>query len=77
MDDADRAQEQIEREQKHAVRFVLAALGYRVELAPGECGECKECGEKSIRLINSKCARCRDQEARDMALKTRTAKCIL
>lgn len=76
MDDADRAQEQIEREQARR-RFVCAAPGYRVELASGECGECKECGEKSIRLINSKCARCRDQEARDLALKIRTAKCIL
>ena len=75
MDDADRAKEQTQREQ--ARRFVSAALGYRVELARGERGECKECGEKSFRLINSKCARCRDQEARDLALKTRTAKCIL
>ena len=75
MDDADRAQEQIECEQ--ARRFVTAALGYRVELARGECGECEECGEKSIRLINSKCARCRDQEAQDLALKVQAARCVL
>jgi len=65
MDDADRAQEQIEREE--ASRFVMAARGYRVELAPGVSGYCEECGEASIRLVDGLCARCRDQAALDMA----------
>lgn len=65
MDDADRAQEQIEREE--ASRFVMAALGYRVVLSPGISGDCEECGEASIRLVDGLCARCRDQLARDMA----------
>lgn len=62
MDDADLAQERQERED--AMRFSMAALGYRVKLDPGIAGECYECGENSIRLIGGLCARCRDMTAK-------------
>lgn len=75
MDDADRAQERMELEQ--AMKFIHAALGYRVDLAQGMPGECVECGEKSIRLIEMKCARCRDQEVKDLALRVAVVRNVL
>lgn len=67
MDIADLVQERQERED--AMRFTMAALGYRVALDQGVSGECDECGERSIRLVGGCCARCRDLDARDTGIR--------
>lgn len=63
MDIADLVQERQERED--AMRFTLAALGYRAGLDQRVSGECDECGEPSIRLVGGCCARCLDLTARE------------
>ena len=63
MDDADRAEREIERSLKMAVQ---AARG---DIPPGKQGECDMCGEWSGRLIEGLCAPCRDLEAQRQARK--------
>lgn len=58
MDDADRAQDQIEAQLEHNI---AAARG--VPLPRGVEGECDLCGEWSGRLIEGLCAPCRDYYA--------------
>lgn len=53
-DDADRAQEQREREES------LAPKRQPYVLAKGEPGDCDLCGDWSGRLISGMCAPCRD-----------------
>jgi hypothetical protein len=55
MDDADRAEIEIERATKEAIRRSSK------KLEKGEPGECCGCGEYSPRLVHDFCARCRDK----------------
>jgi len=55
MDDADRADDEIERNVSEALRKSRATL------QPGEPGDCDLCGEWSGRLVNGACAPCRDR----------------
>jgi hypothetical protein len=58
MDDADRAQSDIDKLGKSDVDRVRT----RASLIPnGEPGECDYCGEQSLRLVCGNCARCRDK----------------
>ena len=40
-------------------------------LEPGVPGECPECGEDSLRLVENKCASCRDIETKYSKLRGR------
>ncbi len=53
-DIADRAEIIV---QEHLDRSIAAA---RVVVPVGEPGECDECGEDSPRLVDGRCAPCRD-----------------
>lgn len=58
-DDADRADQEIERHLAEAMRRSAK------ELPPGKPGECDFCGEWSGRLVNGACAHCRDRRGLD------------
>lgn len=58
-DDADRADQEIERNLAEAVRRATK------EIPPGKPGECDLCGEWTARLVNGTCARCRDKYGKD------------
>lgn len=55
MDDADRAEIEIERATKEAIKRNSK------KLEKGEPGECMGCGEFSPRLVHDFCAPCRDK----------------
>lgn len=55
IDDANRIAEE------HLERSLRAA---RVPFDPGEPGECENCGEDMPRLVNGRCAPCRDGRRR-------------
>jgi hypothetical protein len=55
MDDADRAEIEIERATKEAIRRNSK------KLEKGEPGDCELCGEYTTRLVFGVCAPCRDR----------------
>lgn len=55
MDDADRAQEKIDRDIADAIARNSA------DIMPGKPGDCDDCGHWSGRLIEGLCAPCRDR----------------
>lgn len=57
-DEADIANDELEKRYDKAQRFFRA----QAESIPkGEAGECERCGEHSLRLVRGACARCRDR----------------
>jgi hypothetical protein len=54
-DDADRADQEIERHLAEALRTA------RKPIPEGTPGDCDLCGEWSARLVNGACAPCRDK----------------
>ena len=58
-DDADRADQEIERHLAEAMRRASK------EIKSGKPGECDFCGEWSGRLVNGACAHCRDRRGLD------------
>lgn len=57
-DDADNANEHIEREEAAAIKAIQA----RRDAQPiGHEGECDLCGERMLRLVDGVCAPCRDR----------------
>jgi hypothetical protein len=55
MDDADRAEEVIERTRQEGIKRAAKPM------EKGEPGECELCGEQSKRLVHGVCASCRDR----------------
>ena len=58
-DEADRADQEIERNLAEAIRLASK------EIPPGNPGECDFCGEWSGRLVKGACAHCRDRRKLD------------
>lgn len=56
-DEIDYANDQEQRGQAYREAAVRAAAA---AIPAGEPGECHECGEESPRLVNGRCAPCRD-----------------
>lgn len=54
MDDADRADAEVERSLAEAMRKAAKPI------PPGVPGDCDLCGEHSMRLVGGACAPCRD-----------------
>lgn len=47
-----------------AAELARGIAAARVPIPAGEPGECTECGEDMPRLVNGRCARCRDGRRR-------------
>lgn len=60
-DDADRAQQDAD--------VYARALKTEFNLPKGIEGDCGSCGEFSLRLINNKCAECRQEEEKRFRLR--------
>lgn len=60
-DEADHANDQIERAGAYLVADVCRAAA---RIPAGEPGNCRECGDEMPRLVNGRCAPCRDQRTK-------------